>query len=217
MPAHVPAPAGDRCTLTLATPEPPSVALALTVTVCRSGVPGSVMPAVGAVLSTRRFVTAEEVTVAPRLFWAIARKSKSPSETLVVSNEQEYGLVVSVQTSVQVPAPAGDRWILTDETEDPSSPSPAFACSVTVPRRYWPGSIIVAVRLKAFEAPNELPGLAPAAVKTAPENVTPAAIRAATARKLARARSATSATAMRSAGRATTSIRTFRMERAASA
>ncbi len=76
MSVQVPAPAGERCTFTLATPEPPvSVPVALTVTVPLSGVPGSVMPAVGAVLSTRRLVTAAEVAEPPASFWTRARKS----------------------------------------------------------------------------------------------------------------------------------------------
>ena len=39
-----------------------------------------------------------------------------------------------MQTSVQVPAPAGERWIFTDVIDDPSSPSEAVAPSVTVAR-----------------------------------------------------------------------------------
>ena len=75
MVVHVPAPAGERWIATFATPEPPSVPVASTVTVPRSGVPGSVRPAVGAVLSTRRFVTVVDVAVPPAVFVAIARKS----------------------------------------------------------------------------------------------------------------------------------------------
>ena len=44
---------------TLARPEPPSAALPATVTVPVSGEPGSVVVAVGAVLSTRRLATVE--------------------------------------------------------------------------------------------------------------------------------------------------------------
>jgi hypothetical protein len=43
--------------MTPARPEPPSEALPETVTLPVSGEPGSVVDAVGAVLSTRRFVT----------------------------------------------------------------------------------------------------------------------------------------------------------------
>ena len=75
MSVHVLVPAGERWTFTLATPEPPSVPVASTLTVPRRGVPGSVMPAVGAVLSTRRLVTVVEVAVPPEPFVAIARKS----------------------------------------------------------------------------------------------------------------------------------------------
>ena len=46
------------------------------------------------------------------------------------SKEQEYGDVVSVQTSVHVPAPAGERWILTLATPEP--PSDADAVRLTV-------------------------------------------------------------------------------------
>ncbi len=55
-----------------------------------------------------------------------------------------YGEELSVQMSVQVPAPAGERWILTLATPEPA-PSPAVASSVIVPFRYWPGSVIVTV------------------------------------------------------------------------
>ena len=49
-----------------------------------------------------------------------------------------------MQTSVHEPAPAGERWIFTSPTPEPA-PSPAVAPSVTlVPRRYAPGSLIVA-------------------------------------------------------------------------
>ena len=68
--------------------------------------------------------------------------------------------------------------------DDPSSPSEAVAPSETVSRRFAPGSVIVAERLKAFDAPNALPGFAPAAVKTAPENVTPVATSAAMATRM---------------------------------
>ena len=44
---------------TLARPEPPSEAVPATVTVPVSGEPGSVVVAVGAVLSTRRLMTVE--------------------------------------------------------------------------------------------------------------------------------------------------------------
>ena len=75
MSVHVEVPVGARWIFTLRTPEPPSVPVAFSVTVWRSGEPGSVRLAVGAVLSTRRFVTVEDVVVFPALSVVIARKS----------------------------------------------------------------------------------------------------------------------------------------------
>ena len=93
-----------------ATPEPPvSVEVPSKLYVPVIGDPGFVIVAAGAVLSTRRFVTVEELVVFPALSVETARRSKSPSETPVVSQEQEYGDVESVQMSVQVPLPAGER------------------------------------------------------------------------------------------------------------
>jgi hypothetical protein len=51
---------------------------------------------------------------------------------------------------------------------------------------------MVALRLNAFEEPKLFAGFALAAVKAAPEKVTPAVRSAAAARKIARARSLTS-------------------------
>ena len=45
-------------------------------------------------------------------------------------------------TAVHVAAPAGERWKATEATPEPASV--AFALSETVPRRYAPGSFIVA-------------------------------------------------------------------------
>src|SRR5919109_1524623 len=42
--------------------------------------------------------------------------------------------------SVQLPAPAGERWILTFATPDPASL--AVASRLIVPLMYWPGSVI---------------------------------------------------------------------------
>ena len=75
---------------------------------------------------------------------------------------------------VQVPAPPGDFWIVTRVIVDPSPPSEAVAWSVTVAWRFAPGSVIVAERLKAFDAVKLFPLLALAAVNAAPEKVTPA-------------------------------------------
>jgi hypothetical protein len=61
-----------------------------------------------------------------------------------VSNAQEYGEVVSVQMSVQVPAPPGERWIFTFMTPEPPV-SVAVALRVTVSRRFAPGSLSEAV------------------------------------------------------------------------
>ena len=73
---QVPAPAGERWIFTLATPEPPSVPVADSATVVPARyAPGSVMPAVGAVLSTRRFVTTVELVVLATLSVATARRS----------------------------------------------------------------------------------------------------------------------------------------------
>ena len=76
MSVQVPAPAGERWMRTLATPEPPvSLAVAPSVIVPESGVPGSVMEAAGAVLSTRRFVTTVEFVEWEALSVETARRS----------------------------------------------------------------------------------------------------------------------------------------------
>ncbi len=76
MSVHVEVPVGVRWIVTLATPEPPvSVPAALSVTVSRSGEPGSVRPAVGAVLSTRRLATVAEVFGLPATSIAAVRRS----------------------------------------------------------------------------------------------------------------------------------------------
>ncbi len=73
---HVEVPVGARWMATLRTPEPPvSVPVAFSVTVRRSGEPGSVSDAVGAVLSTRRFATVEEVVWFPALSVVMLRRS----------------------------------------------------------------------------------------------------------------------------------------------
>ena len=51
--------------------------------------------------------------------------------------------MMSVHTSVQMPAPAGERWIVTDETPEPVSLAVAF--SEIVARSGEPGSVIVTV------------------------------------------------------------------------
>jgi hypothetical protein len=47
-----------------------------------------------------------------------------------------------VQTSVQVPIPEGERWIVTEATPEPPV-SVAVAPRLTVPERGLPGSVIV--------------------------------------------------------------------------
>jgi hypothetical protein len=59
--------------------------------------------------------------------------------TVVVSKGQEYGEVGSVQMVVHVPAPAGERWTVTEGIPEP--PSEAVTDSVIVRRRYAPGSV----------------------------------------------------------------------------
>jgi hypothetical protein len=85
---------------------------------------------------------------------------------------QVKGAIVSVQTSVQVPAPAGEVWMRTLAT--PRSEL-AVAASATVPRRTAPGSVSeTETELKSVAAAKVLPVELVAAVKSAPEPVTPA-------------------------------------------
>ena len=106
----------------------------------------------------------------------------------MVSKEQSYGELVSAQIVVQVSAPAGERWIATDEMLEPSSPSEAVAWTVTVPRRYAPGSTMEVERLNAVEEPKMFPGFRLTAVNAAPEKPTPATTSAVTASRATRAR-----------------------------
>src|SRR4051794_39851860 len=62
-----------------------------------------------------------------------------PSAALVVSNGVEYGEVVSVAIVVHEPPPAGRLWKATDARPEPPV-SPAVLVSVTVWRRFAPGS-----------------------------------------------------------------------------
>jgi len=120
-----------------------SVEVAPSETVPRRLAPGSVIVTLeGRVLSIQRLATTAEVLLDPGLSTATARKSYWPSVSVVVSSEQLYGEVVSAQTSVQVPAPAGERWIATEATPLPSE---AVAPRETVPRMAAPGSVIVTV------------------------------------------------------------------------
>jgi hypothetical protein len=74
MSVQVPIPAGERWIFTLRMP-PPSDAVAFSVTVPVSGVPGSVRETVGATLSIRRFETVELVELLPATSLPKARKS----------------------------------------------------------------------------------------------------------------------------------------------
>jgi hypothetical protein len=76
MSPHVFRPIGLTWNLSEATPEPPvSLEVPSNVLLPVIGEPGFVIVAVGAVLSTRRFVTVEEVVVLPALSVVIARRS----------------------------------------------------------------------------------------------------------------------------------------------
>ena len=68
---------------------------------------------------------------------ATARRSYAPSATAVVFHEHEYGVVLSVQTVVQLAPSAGWYWITT--LLIPDSPSEAVAFRVTVPVADAPG------------------------------------------------------------------------------
>src|SRR5712691_6174200 len=122
-------------------PEPPvSLVSDVSVTLPLTGLPGLSMVALGSVLSMRRLeTTAGDVSTLPALSVATERKSYSPSETAVVSNDVEYGELVSVSIVVQEPPLDGRRWKATEARPEPPV-SPALAVSVTVWRRLAPGS-----------------------------------------------------------------------------
>jgi hypothetical protein len=133
-------PCGASSYRTVSIPEPPSLVFDVSVTVPRTGSPGLCIVADGAVLSIRRFATTDgEASTFPALSVAIVRKSYRPSATLVVSNATLYDEVVSVAIVVHEPPPAGRRWNATDATSEPPV-SLAELVSVTVPRRFAPGS-----------------------------------------------------------------------------
>src|SRR3954454_18290031 len=93
--------------------------------------------------------------------------SRGPSAVVVVSYAQVYGAVLAVQAVVQAAAPAGEVWNVT-----PAMPrsDAAVADSVSVPRRFAPGSASeTATVLKSLAVAKLVPGLAEAAVKSAPE------------------------------------------------
>ena len=131
-------PVGSRWIVTLVTPEPASLAAALTVMVCRTYAPGSITDTAGAVLSTRRFATTAEFDALPATSTACARRSYRPSASAVVLSEQLYGAVVAVQPVVHVEVPAGAYCMRTAATPEPLSV--AVPESVTVPRNGVPGS-----------------------------------------------------------------------------
>jgi hypothetical protein len=109
---------------TLAAPEPPSVALAETATALpfrNALAAGAVTELVGAVLSTRTLAIVAELKVLPALSDVTALRSYNPSETAVVSQLIEYGLVESLDIVVQVPVPAGERWNVALATPEPPS------------------------------------------------------------------------------------------------
>src|SRR3954469_23563015 len=92
--------------------------------------------------------------------------SRGPSGSVVVSSEQEYGLVVTVQASLQVPAPAGEVCSRTDAI--PRSDA-AVAVRATVPRRLAPGSAsVTATLLKSAAVANLCDGFALEATNVAP-------------------------------------------------
>jgi hypothetical protein len=69
-------PCGASWYVTVSMPEPPSPVLEVSVTVPRTGLPGSTMVADGAVLSMRRFATIDgDVSVLPATSVATVRKS----------------------------------------------------------------------------------------------------------------------------------------------
>ena len=94
-------PAGERWKATCAMPAG-SEADPVRVTPARRFVPGSSWVAVGPVLSTLTVVTGP-LNELPAMSVVTARKSKAPSESDVVFQTSEYGLVVSVASAVHVP------------------------------------------------------------------------------------------------------------------
>jgi hypothetical protein len=80
-------PVGARSNTTEATP-PPSLAVAVSVTVLVIGEPGSVRDTAGATLSTRTDDTTADAVVFPALSAATARRSYRPSATPVVAHAQ---------------------------------------------------------------------------------------------------------------------------------
>ena len=69
----------------------------------------------------------------------------------------------SVQTSVQVAAPFGERWMRTDATPEPASE--AVAVSETVPRSVPAGTVAeTAGATQSAAAANEAPGFVVAAL-----------------------------------------------------
>jgi hypothetical protein len=103
---------------------------------------GTVVRVTLAGLATR-VVTSAEVALKPATSVARARRRWSPSATSVVFHEQEYGAVVSVQSVVQEPEPAGACSRRTLAT--PLAESLAVACTVTVPETVAPGLVTVTV------------------------------------------------------------------------
>src|SRR3712207_3427735 len=117
----------------------------------------------GSVLSIRRDATTAEVAVRPIELVAIARRSYGPSPVDVVWNSHSQGAALATQAVDQVPAPAGEIWIVTEVTV--STLSEVEVRSVTGPRSGVPGSVTVVWRpLKLPAVPNSDPGFVLCAV-----------------------------------------------------
>ena len=104
----------------------------------RTIAPGSPSVTDGGVLSTRRAATGSEIVTLPAVSRATARRSYGPSVSVVVSRFAVYGSDVSVSIAVQEPEPLDAISNRTDSTPEPVSA--ALAVSVTLRRRFAPGS-----------------------------------------------------------------------------
>src|SRR4051812_24365128 len=167
---HVGAPGRRYSRLSVATPAPASLAVALIVFTPES-TPGSVSVTVGPVLSTTRAANVAVARVYPAVSRASARRSYVALASVEESQLQLYGALVSVHRSVQVVVPAGAAWIRT--LAMPRSDA-AVLDSATTPCRLVPGSAMeTATVLKSAAEVNALPGVAVAAWKSAPDAVTP--------------------------------------------
>ena len=125
----------------MATPEPPSDAFVVSVTLGPPTVApdaGAVTEPVGGVLSIRVVRMFELTTFAPSV--ATARRSYSPSDSGVVSRLAPNGDVLSTEIVVHVPAPAGLRSNVTCVVS-----ADVVVVSATVPLTAAPGSSSVTV------------------------------------------------------------------------